>query len=106
MKVKILVRPSGAFNGEVWPEVGETMDLPETVAKGMAATGHVEIASAAAQKAAVEEEVEFRPAPEQAVETATPTHAPVRTAKDHAEATKKAVAKKADTAKGTQTHKA
>jgi len=99
MKVKIRIRPTGAYNGEVWPEVGETIDLPDHVARGMAASGLVEITNASAQKAAVEEDVEFRPAPEVVVETATP-QSHIRTAKDHAEATRKAAAAKPVASKG------
>lgn len=35
MKVRIKVRPTGAINGRPWPQVGESMDLPEVVAEGM-----------------------------------------------------------------------
>lgn len=35
MKVNIKVRPTGTINGQPWPEVGETIDLPDVVAEGM-----------------------------------------------------------------------
>lgn len=41
--VRILVRPSGCYNGLPWPAVGETLDLPDGVAKDMADVGHVEV---------------------------------------------------------------
>jgi hypothetical protein len=30
MKVRVKVQPSGLLNGSLWPEVGETVDLPES----------------------------------------------------------------------------
>ena len=42
-KVRILVRPTGCINGTVWPQVGETTDLPAPVAHDMAAAGTVEV---------------------------------------------------------------
>lgn len=41
MKVIIARRPNGSYNGEVWPEVGEPIELPDHVAEGMLATGEV-----------------------------------------------------------------
>lgn len=41
MKVQIKVRPSGAYNGEEWPEEGETIDLPDHIAESMVTSGHV-----------------------------------------------------------------
>jgi hypothetical protein len=35
MKVRIKVRPTGYINGQSWPAVGETMDLPQVVAESM-----------------------------------------------------------------------
>lgn len=35
MKVRILVRPTGLINGAEWPEVGETLDLPDVVVSDM-----------------------------------------------------------------------
>lgn len=67
MKCKVLVRPSGAYNGEVWPPVGETIELPDTVAEAMAKAGNVEIVKAPAKKAA--EGSEKRPAATKAAET-------------------------------------
>lgn len=42
MKVKIVKRPSGLLNTQEWPEVGETVDLPDVVAQDMAEAGWVE----------------------------------------------------------------
>lgn len=63
-KVKIKVRPVGAINGHEWPEVGDTIDLPDHVVAGMVASGHVEAVKAAEKPA----KVETRPAPAKAVE--------------------------------------
>lgn len=60
-KIKIVVQPSGCINGRLWPEPGETMDLPDVVAEGMAAAGHVEIVGKSRK-------VEKRPAPDKDVE--------------------------------------
>lgn len=35
MKVRVKARPTGTINGEPWPEVGDTIDLPEVVVEGM-----------------------------------------------------------------------
>lgn len=67
MKCKILVRPTGAYNGAVWPAVGETIDLPDAIAESMAAAGDVEIVKAAAKT--TEPKVETRPASKKDVET-------------------------------------
>jgi hypothetical protein len=56
-KVRILVRPTGCLNGAVWPQVGETTDLPDAVAQDMASAGTVEVVK-----------VEKRPAPTAKVE--------------------------------------
>lgn len=61
MKVRIIHQPSGLLNGQPWPEAGETIDLPDATAEGMAAVGHVEIVKSAAK-------VEKRPAPSAKVE--------------------------------------
>ncbi|WP_125777189.1 hypothetical protein [Antribacter gilvus] len=47
MKVRVKVRPSGLINGRVWPEVGETIDLPDSVVVGMLNAGQVEAVKAA-----------------------------------------------------------
>lgn len=68
MKVKILTRPTGLLNGEEWPKVGETVDLPDSVAEDMVKAGHVE--KVAAKKAAAKpEKAEKRPAAKADVET-------------------------------------
>ena len=60
-KVKIVVQPSGCINGRLWPEAGETMDLPDPVAETMAGAGHVEIVGGKGK-------VEKRPAARKGVE--------------------------------------
>lgn len=72
MKVRIVVRPTGLLNGREWPDVGGTIDLPDVVADGMAASGHVEAVS----KDAKTLKVETRPANTDDVETRT--EAPVK----------------------------
>lgn len=62
--VRIKVRPTGLINGREWPPVGETIDLPDAVAEGMAGAGHVEIVKD-------EPKVEKRPAPTKRVEKRT-----------------------------------
>lgn len=42
MKVEIKVAQTGLYNGQPWPPVGETIDLPDHVAVGMIANGQVE----------------------------------------------------------------
>ena len=55
MKVRIKIQPSGPYNGEPWPPVGEVIDLPDHVALGMLQSGSVTAVKA-----------------EEKVETATP----------------------------------
>lgn len=55
-KVRVVVRPTGCINGADWPEVGQTVEVPDVVAESMAAAGHVEVV------------VEKRPAPRKGVE--------------------------------------
>ena len=76
MKVRIKVRPSGLINLREWPEVGETIDLPDDVAEGMIASGDGEAVKdekPAAKKAAAKPDdkaddkpVERRPAAKKA----------------------------------------
>lgn len=61
MKVRIIQQPTGMINGAPWPAAGETIDLPDHVALGMATSGHAE---PVAQKAA--DRAEKRPAPAKA----------------------------------------
>lgn len=68
MKVRIVHRPTGCINGQVWPKAGGTIDLPNDVAEGMIRTGTVE--KVGAEK--VEKPVETRPAPTDKVETRKP----------------------------------
>ena len=42
-KVKIVKQPSGLLNTQPWPEVGETVELPDVVAEDMAKAGWVEV---------------------------------------------------------------
>jgi hypothetical protein len=72
MKVRIKVQPSGLLNAEPWPEVGETIDLPDAVAEEMIAAGALEaVKDKPAKKAAAkpEDKVEKRPASTKGVET-------------------------------------
>ena len=39
MKVRIVNRPSGLFNGRDWPEVGEVFDVDDHVGADMCASG-------------------------------------------------------------------
>jgi hypothetical protein len=66
MKFVVKVRPLGLINGRDWPEVGESIDLPEDAAAGMVDSGVLE--KPAAKKAA-EKKVEKRPASKANVET-------------------------------------
>lgn len=68
-KVRIIVRPTGLINGQEWPEAGQTMDLPKSVAEGMAAAGDVEIVADAKPVDKTAAKVEKRPAPKANVET-------------------------------------
>ena len=77
MKVRIKQRPLGPLNGVDWPEVGETIDLPDAVAKGMLEAGTVVKPSEKVEKV---EKVETRPASTEDVETRE-TPAKKRTAK-------------------------
>jgi hypothetical protein len=65
MRVRIIVQPTGCINGKYWPEVGETIDLPDAAAADMIAAGHVE---AVPEKKAAPK-VEKRPAPKSGTET-------------------------------------
>lgn len=60
MKVKVKVRPSGLVNGQQWPEVGTVLDVPDHIAEGMIAAGHL---------ARLKAEQEARPTPDLDVET-------------------------------------
>jgi hypothetical protein len=69
------VRPSGLINGAEWPEVGETVELPESVGADMAAAGDLKAVKAPAKKAAAKkaadkpaDKAEKRPAPSVDVE--------------------------------------
>jgi hypothetical protein len=64
VKVRIKHRPSGLYNGRYWPKVGETMELPDSVAAGMIAAKQVE-------QVGVERE-ETRPDPATNVELTPP----------------------------------
>ena len=69
MRVRINVQPSGAYNGQPWPAVGDEIDLPDHVALGMLQAGTV---------AAVKAE----PVPEKAVASKKPETRKGLTAKD------------------------
>jgi hypothetical protein len=68
MKARVKVRPSGLLNARPWPEEGETVDLPESVAKDMIAAGALEEIKPA-KKAATKDKAEKRPASTASVET-------------------------------------
>jgi hypothetical protein len=69
-KYTVKVQPLGLLNGNPWPEVGETIELPDAVAKGMVAAGHLEDVKPAKKAAAKSEDrVEKRPASKANVET-------------------------------------
>jgi hypothetical protein len=73
MKARVKVQPSGLLSvegklGVPWPEVGETVDLPESVAKDMIAAGVLEEIKPA-KKVAAKDKVEKRPASKAGVET-------------------------------------
>ena len=68
MKVRVVRRPTGLLNGVEWPNVGETVDLPDGVAKEMADAGQVEVV-AAKKAAAKPDKAEKRPAAKADVET-------------------------------------
>lgn len=42
MKARIVRQPSGLINGQPWPEVGEEVDLPESVVESMTEAGYFE----------------------------------------------------------------
>ena len=75
MKVRVKVRPGGLLNGQEWPEVGDTLDLPDVVAEGMISAGAVEAVEKKAAKkpakkaAAKPDTAEKRPAAKGATET-------------------------------------
>ena len=64
MKVRIKIRPTGLYNGQYWPKVGETIDLPDAVAVGMLKAKQVEPAG--------DDLEESRPADEGIVEVSKP----------------------------------
>jgi hypothetical protein len=51
MRVRVKVQPSGLINGVPWPDVGEEVELPDSVAEDMAASGWVEHVKAGKGKA-------------------------------------------------------
>lgn len=69
MKVRVKVRPLGLLNGYPWPEVGESVDLPDAVAKDMVASGAVEEAKAAKKACAKPDKSEKATASKADVET-------------------------------------
>lgn len=68
MKVRVKVQPSGLLNTQPWPEVGETVDLPDAVAEAMIGAGAVEAVKPEKKAAAKPAKVEKRPAAKKAVE--------------------------------------
>jgi hypothetical protein len=67
-KVRILVRPTGAYNGQPWPKVGETIDLPDIVAEGMVRSGDVEVVTEPVKAEKAADKAEKRPAAPKNVE--------------------------------------
>ena len=64
MKVRVKARPSGTINGRLWPEVGDTIDLPEVVVDGMG-----DWVEPATTERKADKKVEKRPASDKGVET-------------------------------------
>lgn len=67
-KFTVKVQPLGLLNGQPWPAVGETVDLPDEVGEGMVAAKHLEKTSAK-KAAAKPDAAEKRPAPKVDAET-------------------------------------
>lgn len=94
MKVIIKNRPSGAYDGALWPEVGESIDLPDHIAEGMLRDGFVvkpttneakEAKAEAAARAKVEKaEAEAQAKVDAAEKAAEKAQAKVETATDQA----------------------
>jgi hypothetical protein len=51
VKVRVVNQPSGLVNGAEWPAAGELVDLPDSVAEGMVASGDAEEVKAEKPKA-------------------------------------------------------
>lgn len=64
MKVRVKMQPTGTINGQSWPEVGDTIDLPEVVVDVMG--DWVEPVRADKKS---DKKVEKRPASDKGVET-------------------------------------
>lgn len=64
MKVRILGRITGLREGVEWPQVGETLDVPEDEARQLVGMGVVELA--ADEPAAKQERKPRKPKPETA----------------------------------------
>jgi len=47
MKIRIKAGLTGLYNGQVWPEVGETTDVPDVVAVGLLNGGFAEVVTTA-----------------------------------------------------------
>lgn len=50
MRVRVLVQPTGLFNGELWPEPGGELDIHEDAARPMIDGGWLEEVKAEAPK--------------------------------------------------------
>jgi hypothetical protein len=68
MKVRIKVRPSGLLNGADWPDVGEVIELPDSVAKGMIEAGSAEKDDDKKSSGKAKENAEKRPAGREGLE--------------------------------------
>lgn len=42
MKVRIINQPTGLLNGQLWPEAGGTIDVPDVVGADLCASGAAE----------------------------------------------------------------
>ena len=49
-KVKMLIKMSGTRNGDDWPEIGGTLDVPKDEAANLVANGYAEAVKAAPKK--------------------------------------------------------
>lgn len=74
MKAYVKVRPTGLLNGLVWPEVGESVDLPSVVVNTMVDAGWLTRTKADTE---VEPEPELAPEPEAPAVPPVPQPAPV-----------------------------
>lgn len=95
MKVRIKIQPSGLYNGQPWPAVGKTIELPDHVAVGMLNSKLVEpIKAGAKQETATPKDTSEKAAPKPSRRNARQVAAPA--AADDAGDDDKAVAETGD----------